>query len=804
MPRFLFSSLRVRLIILVLVAVLPGVALTIHEVIKELELNEAMAQHEALTLLREVSDHHNQIIHGARQLLTGLAQLPQVRNHDSRACATVLAGILKQFPFYTSLAAVKPNGYIFCSPVPPEAPGTISDRTYFQEVLRTRDFAVSEYLIESATGKPNITIAYPAVDKSGVVQAVVFVGLGLDWLNEPLARFQLPQGSEITLMNDQATILARYPGGEGWVGKGARDAPIVRAIFTQRGGGTAQAAGVDGVHRFYVFGTLTGLDPRRSVYLSIGIPKEIVFSGYMRTLYRDITLMAITAILALAAVWVAGNRLVKRPVDDMIRATKRMAAGDLSARTGLVHGEGELNQLARSFDQMADSLEQNITEIKRAEERTHRHLTELTSLREIDQAMTSTLDLHTVLDLLLGKIDLLFPQSACTIRLFDQETGELEPVACRNLDEKEWKRERWKSRGLPAIVFQTKGSLISNDVSKDPRVRDPEFFVKNGLISYLGVPLLARDKILGVISFYTKEEREFSNEEVEFFSALAGQAAVAIRNSQLFEQIKEQAEDLQKINVQLETASKVKNEFLSVMSHELRTPLTVVMGYTDMVRDGLLGEINKNQKEALAKVAVRAGDLLSMIKDVLQATQVETQAIIIEGRVVHLTDFLDKLKLAYDAPLDKEITLIWDYPSDLPSMMTDSEKLRQILQNLIHNAIKFTNKGSVTVSARIRHEAEGNRRQEEGLLTPLASRLAPHAFVEFRVADTGVGIPKEMLPVIFEKFRQVDSSETRLYGGVGLGLYIVKKFTELLGGTVQVESEPGKGSTFTVTLPLEN
>jgi signal transduction histidine kinase len=126
----------------------------------------------------------------------------------------------------------------------------------------------------------------------------------------------------------------------------------------------------------------------------------------------------------------------------------------------------------------------------------------------------------------------------------------------------------------------------------------------------------------------------------------------------------------------------------------------------------------------------------------------------------------------------------------LPVVKTDSEKLKHILQNLINNAIKFTERGSVTISAR---------------LTPTG--LSPQAsatFVEFKVADTGGGIAEEFLPVIFEKFRQVDSSETRPYGGVGMGLYIVKKFTELLGGGVEVESEPGKGSTFTVTIPCES
>ena len=150
---------------------------------------------------------------------------------------------------------------------------------------------------------------------------------------------------------------------------------------------------------------------------------------------------------------------------------------------------------------------------------------------------------------------------------------------------------------------------------------------------------------------------------------------------------------------------------------------------------------------------------------------------------LELGDLLDEIRSSFDVFPDKEITLHWDSPSDLPIVKTDRGKLGHIIQNLIHNAIKFTDKGYVTVSAWYVHRAER---------------------VEFKVADTGIGIPKEKIPMIFEMFHQIDSSETRLHEGVGLGLYIVKKYTELLRGTVEVESKPGQGSTFIVTIPCES
>jgi signal transduction histidine kinase len=258
---------------------------------------------------------------------------------------------------------------------------------------------------------------------------------------------------------------------------------------------------------------------------------------------------------------------------------------------------------------------------------------------------------------------------------------------------------------------------------------------------------------------------------------LANGAAIALENARLLEQTKKQAGELEKAN-------KVKDEFLGFVSHELRTPVNAVVGYTAMIQDGMLGEISPEQRKMLEKVIGRSRDLLGMINGLLEATRIEAGAVEVEGRAVGLGHFLDELRSSYDVPLGKGLTLNWDYPSDLPVVKTDSEKLKHILQNLINNAIKYTDRGDVRVSAR---------------LSPQGSVK----FVEFKVSDTGVGIPRESLPFIFEMFRQVDGSRGGRRGGVGLGLHIVKSFTELLGGEIGVESELGKGSTFTVTIPCE-
>jgi signal transduction histidine kinase/DNA-binding response OmpR family regulator len=415
-------------------------------------------------------------------------------------------------------------------------------------------------------------------------------------------------------------------------------------------------------------------------------------------------------------------------------------------------------------------------ERRRIEEENQRHWHRLRALHEIDLAITSTLDLKAILDILLEKIDHLLPPSVTTVKLIDKERGELKPVACRNLNETQWKAVRRKElTRLTQIVLENKIPLTVANVQTDPRNNDPTFAIKEGLISYLGIPLIAKNETLGVIAFYIKEFHWFSDDEIEFLTTLAGQASVAINNSLLYEQSRQQAVDLERSN-------KIKDEFLGVISHELRTPVNVIAGYADLVKEGSLGEINSGQRTILNRIVTCTADLLEMVNGILYATSLEAKAIRAQCQPVDICDFLNELRSNYGSSLDKRLTLNWEYPSDLPVLETDGPKLRHIFQNLIGNAIKFTKQGTVTISAR--HNSQNKT-------------------VEFKVSDTGIGIAKELHRAIFEKFRQADSSASRAYEGVGLGLYIVKQFAELIGGTVNVESDVGSGSTFTITIPVK-
>jgi signal transduction histidine kinase len=241
------------------------------------------------------------------------------------------------------------------------------------------------------------------------------------------------------------------------------------------------------------------------------------------------------------------------------------------------------------------------------------------------------------------------------------------------------------------------------------------------------------------------------------------------------ERIKAQAD-------QLEKANRVKSEFLSVMSHELRTPLNVILGHTWLLREKAVGDISSVQDESLAGVEKQSKLLLTMVNSILETTRIEAEASKIDINEVPLDRLFSDLRSNCAVLMNEKTTLKWNYSEDLPMIATDRIKLHRIIENIVENAVKFTEEGAVVVSAKLLCDAHT---------------------LEVKVSDTGIGIAEENLVAIFDMFHQIDSSDSRKYGGVGLGLYIAKKFTDLLGGTIEVESALGKGSTFTIRIPFE-
>jgi signal transduction histidine kinase len=335
---------------------------------------------------------------------------------------------------------------------------------------------------------------------------------------------------------------------------------------------------------------------------------------------------------------------------------------------------------------------------------------------------------------------------------------------------------------------------MRNVVSADVSQRLQELLKVKKVI---GIPLVAEQEVLGALVGFARE-RYVRDATMETFESFANQAALNIEASRLIDELK-------KTNEQLKEANRVKSEFLAIMSHELRTPLTAIIGFSELLLEGVMGDLNDEQKDSLKEVMNNGGDLLEMINSLLDLSKVESGKMEIEFHPFVLGEVVDRIERAISSLIQrKDLNLKIEVPDDLPPLSGDERKVQQILLNLLSNAIKFT-PGDGTIKIRVDYFKSWD---DLGELKPWNEKLEPNRlqFKEgaavIRVEDTGMGIKPEHLELIFDMFQQVDSSMTRSYGGTGLGLALSKKFVDLHRGLIWAESTVGKGTCFYVALPL--
>src|SRR3989338_5731481 len=237
-----FSSLRVRLILLVLLAVIPALGLILYTAAEQRRSAIVEAQVSALRLARSVSSSQDDLIEGARQLLISLAQMPFVKTDDPEICNSVLSKLVKEYKNYANLGVTSLAGDATCSGLPIPAGLKFADRSWFQGVVRTGGFFIGEYQVGRISRKATLGLGYPVHDETGRLQAILYAGLDLDWLNSLAGKTQLPSGTTLTVFDRQGTIIVRYPNPEEWVGQPVSSMPLVKTILAQ-GEGTAEAYG---------------------------------------------------------------------------------------------------------------------------------------------------------------------------------------------------------------------------------------------------------------------------------------------------------------------------------------------------------------------------------------------------------------------------------------------------------------------------------------------------------------------------------------------------------------------------------
>ena len=402
---------------------------------------------------------------------------------------------------------------------------------------------------------------------------------------------------------------------------------------------------------------------------------------------------------------------------------------------------------------------------------------DLTALGEVGRAVSSTLDLKAVLKTIVDRAVELSSTDAGSIFYFRQEIGRFELGETTGLDADIVAT----FRKLDIAAGQTGlGEAIANgrplqvaDITKRPSNVLRDAAIEAGLRAVLIVPLLSGDGPLGALVLQRRQPGEFSPSVVALMQSFADQSAIALENARLFDEIAQKSREL-------DVASQHKSQFVANMSHELRTPLAAILGYAELMQEGFYEPLGPKSLDALTRIRANGKHLLGLINTVLDIAKIESGQFKLNLGEYTLENVVETVRAATESLAEtKKLGFKTDVAQRLPIGVGDEQRLIQVLLNLVGNAIKFTDRGEVRISA-----------------TALNSHFS------VRVSDTGPGIPVDEQKRIFEQFHQVDGSDTKPKGGTGLGLTIAKQIVEMHGGRIWVESTPGEGATFQMELPI--
>ncbi|HEX5520183.1 MAG TPA: ATP-binding protein, partial [Longimicrobiaceae bacterium] len=469
----------------------------------------------------------------------------------------------------------------------------------------------------------------------------------------------------------------------------------------------------------------------------------------------------LAVMLAIVVLSLFASNLLARwfavPLLRVRAAAGRLAAGDLAARVGALPAvaPAEVAEMGRGFDEMATALEGRTEELEQ--------------LGEIARSLASTLDpsqlLHEVTDI----ADRLVGSDGCGIALLEDGGRTLRAgpyssgLVTRGVGD-----ELPLDGSLNGWVVRTGEPILVSDVGSDPRVYRQSLDVPH-IGSAICAPLIGRSGTLGSLLAVRSRERAraFTPADLRLLERLARHVAIAVENARLLEAA--------------HAASRAKSDFLATISHELRTPLNGVLGHLQILEMEIFGPLTPGQRETLTRINSATRHLRGLIEEVLAFSRLEAGRVPVRLGSANLGELVDEVAAVIE-PLarQKQLGFHVELAAAAPVVCSDADKIRQILINLAGNAVKFTDAGEVRLRLGVDAEHE-------------EARLA--------VVDTGPGIARADFARLFEPFVQLDGGLSRAHEGTGLGLYLSQKYAEMIGGRIEVESAPGRGSTFTLVLP---
>ncbi|MCW8914746.1 MAG: ATP-binding protein [Magnetovibrio sp.] len=678
-------------------------------------------EHSTVEAVSKISD----LISSSEELLAGLAVTDAVLGRNVFSCTRVLRQVAAKFKKYTNFSVVNADKFIVCSSGSLPQPKFIGQSSNIQEAFKTKSFAVSPFKFGVLTGKPVLVFSMPLLDGDGEVAGTVNNGLSLTWLGKYLSAISTVVGQRMLVIDGKGTVMASHPENLYQLGSSVAKTHL-GTVLQGRAAGTVHYTDEQGEDMLVSVSSISRI-PGGAQVVAIA-PLKPMMLDVLSNLYTHLALITVAAAVSLILGWLSARVMLLNPIANLTALAGRIEKGDLRARSEQSYVTGELGTLAWAYDQMAASLESRTDALQLSE----KHYRELVESEEqlIHRFYPDTTEVFV---------------NQALANFYGNET-------------KDWVGKRWID-----FINADERHVVENFLSS--RTPDNPSYIHEHMAKNAA-----------------GEERWLRWNNIAFFDddgVITHFQAVGLDLTDR----KKVERSLELAMMEARAANLAKSNFMANMSHELRTPLNSIIGFSEMMSSGVMGELPGKCGEYTSFITSSGHHLLNIINDILDLSKIEAGMLQLDESTVYLRNEVEEVMAMVQAQAQKENNTLIDKLDDANAFVLRADRMRikQVLLNLLSNAVKFTHEGTITLSGEI---IDGK--------------------ISLKVSDTGIGMTEKDIKVALSPFGQVDGQHlNKRYEGTGLGLPLAEQLMDLHDGTLNIESMPGQGTTVIMTFPAE-